>query len=143
MQRRYRVNTDEIAAKVVDGEAILINLSNGIYYSLGGTGALVWALVERGHSGEEICAELGRRTKVDAETAAGDVSSLIEQFADESLIVPANDSDVGPSPLDDEFPEISSYSPPRLEKYTDMSDLLALDPPMPRIIDIPWRPPAA
>lgn len=35
----------------------------------------------------------------------------------------------------------AAYSPPVLEVYTDMSDLLALDPPMPGLADIPWRDP--
>ena len=34
-----------------------------------------------------------------------------------------------------------AYTPPVLEVYTDMSDLLALDPPMPGLADIPWRGP--
>jgi len=32
---------------------------------------------------------------------------------------------------------------PRLDKYTDMQEMLALDPPLPGIEDIPWEPPAA
>src|SRR6185295_2598096 len=40
-------NEKQVAAKVMDGEAILINLGTGIYYSLDGTGGFIWSLVEK------------------------------------------------------------------------------------------------
>ena len=49
----FRVRTEEIAAKVMERDAILVNLANGMYYSLLGVGGLVWILVEGGHSGPE------------------------------------------------------------------------------------------
>lgn len=55
-QNRLSPNEKEVAAKVIDGEAILINLSNGIYYSLDGVGAFVWERIEKGYSMEEIIA---------------------------------------------------------------------------------------
>jgi hypothetical protein len=33
----------------------------------------------------------------------------------------------------------SAYEPPKLNAYRDMGDLLALDPPMPGLEDIPWE----
>jgi len=35
-----RPNEEEVASKVMDGEAILINLSNGIYYSMDKVGGV-------------------------------------------------------------------------------------------------------
>ena len=35
---RFRLVEPHVAAKVLDGEAILINLANGMYYSLAETG---------------------------------------------------------------------------------------------------------
>ena len=34
LQNRLRPNEEEVAGKVMDGDAIIINLSNGIYYSM-------------------------------------------------------------------------------------------------------------
>ena len=39
LPERFRVNTEEVAAKVIDGEAIIINLTTGVYYSMDGVGA--------------------------------------------------------------------------------------------------------
>ena len=41
LKHRMQPNKEEVAAKVMDGEAILINLSNGIYYSMDKVGAVV------------------------------------------------------------------------------------------------------
>jgi hypothetical protein len=135
----FRVNADEVASTVVDGEAILINLSDGMYYSLGGTGALVWALLETGQDGERICAELERRTGIDHATAMADVGHLLDELSAEGLIVSTEAPPGTADPEAIDVPALASYSAPALEKYSDMSDLLALDPPMPRLADIPWQ----
>ena len=54
LQNRLRPNEAEVAAKVLDGEAIIINLSNGIYYSMDKVGGLIWEMIERGRSLQEI-----------------------------------------------------------------------------------------
>ena len=35
----YRVNSPNVVAEVIDGEAVIVNLRNGMYYSLDGGGA--------------------------------------------------------------------------------------------------------
>jgi Coenzyme PQQ synthesis protein D (PqqD) len=140
--RVFRVNTDEVASKVIEGEAILINLSNGMYYNLAGTGALVWALLETAQDDQRISAELERRTGIDHATAVTDVERLLDELSAEGLIVAAEAPTDTADPEAIDVPPLASYSAPVLEKYADMSDLLALDPPMPRLADIPWQPPA-
>jgi hypothetical protein len=136
---RFRVNSDEVASNIFDGEAILINLSNGMYYSLAGTGALVWALLEAGRAKDRICAELEERTGVDHATAVADLGRLIDELFAEGLVVAADASTAMGGLEVGDLPAVASYSAPELEKYGDMSDLLALDPPMPRLADIPWK----
>jgi Coenzyme PQQ synthesis protein D (PqqD) len=137
-----RVNSGEVASKVIDGEAILINLSNGMYYSLAGIGALVWALLEAGHADDRICAELEQRTGVDHATAVADLRRLLDELSAEGLIVAADASTAAAVSEVGDFPDVAAYTTPQLEKYSDMNDLLALDPPMPRLADIPWQSPA-
>ena len=49
-----RPNGEEVAAKVMDGEAILINLSNGMYYSMDKVGGFIWELIEGGYSIQQV-----------------------------------------------------------------------------------------
>src|SRR3970040_1383693 len=65
---RYRVHDEEVAAKVIDGEAIIINLTTGVYYSLDPTGSEVWSLLEAGHDLDAIAGHLGGRYDVSAST---------------------------------------------------------------------------
>ena len=45
---------NNVLAKVIDGEAILINVSTGAYYSLNGVGGLVWQWIDKEKSLQEI-----------------------------------------------------------------------------------------
>jgi Coenzyme PQQ synthesis protein D (PqqD) len=137
---RYRPRGEDIAAKVIDGEAVIINLSSGIYYSLDGTGALTWALLEHGHTVAETAAELATRYDVEAERAGADVSALLDQLLAEDLLTAATGV-AAPSPVEADPTPPGAYATPVIERYSDMGDLLALDPPMPGLTEVPWQSP--
>ncbi len=63
------INSDEVAAQVIDGEAIIINLSNGMYYSLDGVGGEIWSLIVEGRTLEEVAAAIDRRYQVESTQA--------------------------------------------------------------------------
>ena len=133
---RFQVNEGEVAAKVMDGEAIIINLSNGVYYSLNGAGGLIWSLIEGGHSPAETAEAVCVQYDILAERAKVDVQSIVEELLREGLLELANDRD--PVEGVDEKPENGrmAYEPPRLIKYDDMAELFALDPPLPALPDV-------
>ena len=134
--RRFTLNTREVAAKVTDGEAVLINLATGVYYGLSGSGGAVWELLVAGADVETIVREVVERYGAEPVTVRADVEGLVETLVDERLLL--EDAD---RPAPTELPAVSSngaYEAPVLEKYTDLGDLLALDPPMPGLTDIPW-----
>ena len=138
---RFALNAEQVSAQVIDDEAVIINLSSGVYYSLSGSGALAWSLLERGRSVEETAAALAQHYGIGIDQAAGDVAGLLQQLQDEQILVTRADA----LPTDeghDSFPA-GDYQAPALERYADMADLLALDPPMPGIENIPWRDPDA
>ncbi len=133
------VNPTDISAKVLDGEAVIINLSTGVYFSAAGTGALAWALLEAGHDRSGIAAGLAERFDVPVDRADADLGGFLDDLRTHDLVVagaPAGEAATVDLDLDG-----AAYRPPTLEVYTDMSDLLALDPPMPGLADIPWRGP--
>jgi hypothetical protein len=138
--QRYHVNTEDVTSKIVEGEAIIINLSDGAYYSLAGSGAVAWALLNAGSSADEIAGELAARYDADAATVGPDVMRLLDSLAEERLVVAGELSGTPPA-LNADVAACGAYEAPQLEKYSDMSDLLALDPPMPGIRDIPWQAP--
>jgi hypothetical protein len=143
LQDRLRPNSQEVAAKVIDGEAIMINLSSGVYYSMDRVGGAIWELIESGHSLEEMTTAITARYEVIREQAEADVQRLVEELAQENLIVASTDG-APPQPklLAEAGPRLA-YEPPRLNIYRDMGDLLALDPPIPGLEETPWKEPVS
>lgn len=141
LPHRLRPNAQEVAAEVIDDEAIIINLSNGIYYSMSKAGAIIWAGIERACTLEEIVTDIVARYEVSPEQAQADLDRLAGELLQENLVIVASDETSvrrNPEPgLQEKLP----YEPPRLNVYRDMGDLLALDPPLPTLKDIPWKAP--
>jgi hypothetical protein len=58
---RLMPDSVNVAAKVIDGEAVILDVTRGTYYSMDGAGAVVWAAIEQGHSLGTIVRILGER----------------------------------------------------------------------------------
>lgn len=140
MQRRVTVNRDEAVGRILDGEAIVINLVSGAYYSTIGPGAVIWQGIEDGCTVDELVAAVTRAYDVGDEIARQDVERLVREMAAENLVrteeatvtgALASTSPGATSPSAPPASERAAYESPALHIYRDMSDLLALDPPMP------------
>jgi Coenzyme PQQ synthesis protein D (PqqD) len=126
---RYRVNSPQVINETIDGEAIMINLATGSYYSLDRVGGEVWALLEASLPVDDIVAELGRRYDAAEGEIRRGVDDLLQQLAGEELVVPCGDGDpVRSRSSEPALAERSPFHPPKLEKFTDMQDLILLDP---------------
>lgn len=137
---RVRVNDDEVASTVLDGEAIVINLSTGVYYSLRGAGAALWELLAAGHPVEAAAAHVAAVSGVSPDRVTSDARGLVARLIEEHLVSPAEDG-AEPAAIALEARWLLPYAAPVLETYSDMADLLALDPPMPGLGKIPWSDP--
>jgi hypothetical protein len=133
---------ENVVGKLMDDEAVIINLSNGMYYSLDKVGGVVWEMIDRGHTLQDILAILADRYQVTTERARGDLERIVTELSRENLIAEAS----GPAPAvrdQEASAPRSPYEPPALHCYRDMSDLLALDPPAPSLADTPWKEPGS
>src|SRR3954451_6928868 len=129
--QRFRVNTPTVTHETIDGEAVIINLDSGNYYSLVDAGSLIWALVERGASTSEVQNLVQQTYQGDVTVIDQGVHELLEELQREDLIVlvdaaPAADlTEVTPSTNGHEKP---LFNAPSLNKFSDMQELLLLDP---------------
>ncbi len=140
LQTCFRPREEEVASKVIDGEAIIINLANGIYYSMDKVGAHVWDLFQSGYTLEEVVASVTGQYNVSRDQAELNVQDLVRELVQENLVVTSENSAASPMPAAP-LAEKLSYEPPKLNIYRDMGDLLALDPPVPGLGDTPWKEP--
>lgn len=133
MPRFLKPNTAEVAAKDVDGEAVLINLTNGMYYSMDLVGGFIWSLIEGGYELAAIADAVAERYDIAGDVAKKDVEELARQLLDEKLALPGEGKATnGPIEAKD-APEPQAYAAPELNKFDDMVDLFALDPPLPEL----------
>jgi len=49
-----RLHAEKVAAEVIDSEAIIINLSSGMYFTVNRVGALIWKIIQDGRGLEKI-----------------------------------------------------------------------------------------
>ena len=119
---------DQVAA-TIDGEAVLINFVNGMYYTTGGIGGLVWSFIEQGHRLDDVAAFVAHRYAIPPKKAQEDVSAFAQSLFDEDLV---GYCDTGPKAIATEaVPSNTAYAPPQLSKFDDMAEQLALYPPLP------------
>jgi len=130
--QRFRVNTPTVTHETIDGEAVIINLDSGNYYSLVDVGSFVWGLIEKGASASELRNVVLQSYQGNDSDVDRGVEELLAQLQQENLIVPVD----GTGALDLAHLELPSnnghekpaFNPPLLHKYSDMQELLLLDP---------------
>jgi len=83
---RVRV-PQEVLARPVGDEAVLLHLASGTYYALDPVGARAWQLLERGDTLGEVCATMSAEYEVESAQLERDVMALVQQLADHALIV--------------------------------------------------------
>ena len=127
--RRFRVAAPGVVADIIDGEAIIMNLNRGAYYSLTGTGAAAWQLLAGGTTCSEAATAISGPAAADADAVAADLERLLLRLLEEGLLF-EDPAQVPPAALD--LVVNPEYSAPTLTKYGDMKEMLALDPPIPR-----------
>jgi len=125
-ESRFRIGP-EIVHETVDGEVIAIDLANGSYYSLAGSGPAIWELLAHGVGEAEIGTALAARFEAEDGEIAAAVSALLGQLRENGLIVSeagiaAEGAAVAGSG------DKTTFEPPRLERYNDMKDYFLLDP---------------
>ena len=111
-----------------DEEIVVVNLDSGNYYSLSASGPHIWVDLANGFSLDEVVDRLGRRYAGERDVMSTTVRALITQLVDADLLVEATDV-ASPGDGMATVPESDApFQAPVVENYTDMQDLLLLDP---------------
>jgi hypothetical protein len=125
MGHHYRIRAPQVVHETMDGEVVAIDFTSGSYYSLTGSARAIWSGI-----GDE--ADLGEIVRAVAEQYDDDdlverVRAFLDHLVDEGLLdrldgdtngVLAPASGSGSTPLGE----------PSIEKFTDMEEIILLDP---------------
>lgn len=127
----FGVNRPDVMHETIEGEVIAINLVSGNYYSLRGSGAEVWVLVsEVGPIGTaELADALAARYATPRAEIEAEVARFLAELAREGLVAPREPVEGASRPVLAAVGEPrDAFEPPSLETYSDMQDLVLLDP---------------
>lgn len=122
--RRFEINGPTVIGEIVDGEVMVMNLRDGIYYSVTGGAAAVWPALAGGVAVDEIAMTVARATGAPLERVAGDLDAFVARLADEGILRAATEASAD-APL---VASPGSYQGFAIERFDDMRAILILDP---------------
>ena len=76
---------DQVSADL-EGEAVILNLADGVYYGLDGVGARIWELLREPRTAGELRDAVTAEFAVDAGTAWRDLTALLAELAGRRLV---------------------------------------------------------
>ena len=122
----YRINEPKTVSETLDGEAIVINLETGSYYSMNPSGSFIWELTLSGHSVRQISEIAGQRYDGNPVTMGKSIAEFLVSLQQAGLIVESNKSEAD-API--KWSEVKeAFVIPAVEEYTDMQEMLLADP---------------
>jgi len=124
------VNGPQVISETVGGETIIVNLASGHYFNLQGTAVDVWAGIAQAESTEQIVARLASRYAAGEGEIENAVDALLAELQAAELVVPDGDGDSAPALAEapSNGTELPPFTPPTVAQYTDMQDIILLDP---------------
>jgi hypothetical protein len=121
----YRLNEPDVIQETVEGEALIVHTRSGTYYNLEGCGTLVWNALLSGRSVEQIETTFASRSAAERAEIRSGLETFVRALAAEELILPRE------RPAEDLAPATepkTTFTTPGLRKFTDMQELLLVDP---------------
>jgi len=126
IQNQYKV-CKTILHEVIDDEVIALDMDSGSYYSLRSTAASIWSFIDQGISSDKIIQHIANNNKVDEKQVTDEATEFLCALKDAGLIEACSNGAVAST-----TPELSThvvdYTTPKLETFTDIQDLLMIDP---------------
>jgi hypothetical protein len=127
--RTFRVNGGGIVHETIDGEVIIINLETGVYYSLTQSAVDLWSALVEGATQAQLTGLLGARYEAAVADIDAAVAAFLDQLVAETIVIVEGDgTGAAPAAAPTAGQGRGPFEPPVLSKYTNMSDLLLLDP---------------
>jgi hypothetical protein len=87
LDERVYQPTGQVLSRVLDGEAVLLDLGGGQYYGLDPVGTEVWRGLEAGATPSELVRRVVAAYDVDPDTARRDIEALLSELLARKLIV--------------------------------------------------------
>ena len=85
MSARYIQNNKVIQSKIGD-EVVMLDMDSGFYFGLNSVASIIWEMLEKAISFEEVINELMKEYNVDRQTCEKDTRSFWDQLLERNII---------------------------------------------------------
>ena len=129
--RQFVTNAPAVVSEIIDGEVVIMNLTSGNYYSSDNVGAVIWGWIDGAKTVRDIERLLSLRYDAGAEDITAALTAFFDRLIEERLV---REIALIPPPAVDSGHALNGaaggerFVAPELHVYTDMQDLLLLDP---------------
>jgi len=124
MQQYVLADPSMISARTFDDEIVAAHFATGVYYSFRGAAAEVWCGLMAGVPIDRVAQIVALHSSLSPEQFAQATYHFVAALEREQLIKPATVMKDRWEPRRPHTP----FGPPAYERYTDMEELLLLDP---------------
>ena len=126
--QQIQINRPAIIDETIDNEVVVVDLYRGSYFSIRGAGVDIWQLLTEPTTPEGVVTRIATRFG----RPEADISAAVQRFVSEldghGLLKPSDEAGAGALTPDPPGDDVPIFETPSLEKFTDMEDLLLLDP---------------
>jgi hypothetical protein len=119
----YKHNDEQVAAEEFDGEFVLIHFARGTYFSLRHAAVDVWRQFRTGANPAQVEARILDRFSVTGDVGPAELKRCIQVLIDEALL---REVEAPGPPVEDWSSQV--WTAPAVEIYSDLQDLIVLDP---------------
>ena len=84
---KYPAAHDQVAARIVDGSAVIVTADSGQVTVLNAVGTRMWQLIDGTHTVQEIASVIHSEYLVDLEQAQRDVVDLMQKLIESNTVV--------------------------------------------------------
>lgn len=126
MARVFRSRSSTVHERFGE-ETVILNLETGSYYSVQATGNAIWELASGGATDAAILRHVRQSYAGSSDLIANATTAFLDQIVAEGLVDAEAAADAGEAaagPVE----SAPDFAPPLLQKYTDMEEMLLLDP---------------
>ena len=119
-----KINTPDVLHESFGDESVIVNLRQGVYYSLSREGLFLWEEIAKETTLDRLLGLAAIQSVNGAFLAPASVARFLRQLHDEHLILIEGEM----LPAAGEETNADSQMLPALQKFEDLHDLLTLDP---------------
>jgi hypothetical protein len=127
----YCLNSPACISEVVDDDLIVINLTSGRYYNMRHEAVACWQALTQGITPADL---ISANTWTEAQTSC--FKTQIQFLLDEKLLVPS--TEVAKASRGPRIEIGDADEPFRIDVFTDMQEMLRLDPIHEANVDVGW-----